>query len=478
MSHQITIVFVIYFAIIYLIGFIASKRAKSSAGYLLGNRSFNPYVTALSAGASDMSGWLLLALPGAVYVAGLNHIWIAVGLLIGAYCNWLFVAKRLRLASFHANNALTIPEYLRVRFEDNKDVIGLAVAVISLIFFSFYAASGFVAFAKLFSNLYAIHYSTALIFAVIITTVYILIGGFTAVNWVDVFQGLLVLAALLVLPILMLVKIGGVDQLSYIVHHHPNHFNIFHGMSIVSMVSLLGWGLGYFGQPHILVRFMAAKRPDSMPVSRRIGILWMFLCLFGAISVGILGFALFSPSVVHKPEEIFLIATNTLVQPTFAGILMAAVLSAIISTSSAQMLISSSALIEDILLKFFPQQISDHCEVLLDKAGVVIVAMIAMILAYNPNSSILKLVSYAWAGLGATLGPAILLSLYWRRTTKAGVIVGLLVGTLFAIIWPELSGIGGIFAVWAVVPGFFGSMLSIYLVSLFTRPPEKVDLFE
>jgi len=477
MSHiELTIVFVCYFIIIYIIGFVATKRTKNVAGYLLGNRSFNPYVTALAAGASDMSGWLLLAMPGAFYLYGLSQIWMPIGLLIGAYLNWRFVAKRLRIASYKAH-ALTIPEYLRVRFHDRQDIIGLTIAVASLLFFSIYTASGFVAFSLLLAKFYGLSYLHALGISILLTTVYVMIGGFVAVNWVDVFQGTLVLFALLILPSMMFLHLNSLHSFSDLVMEHHAYFNPIHHLTSIGIFSLLGWGLGYFGQPHILVRFMSAKTPESIKTARRIGMSWMFLCLLGGMFVGVFGAIIFRHPALTHPEQVFIVGSEFFYTPIIAGVLLSAVISAVMSTISALMLISSSALVEDIFLKLWPRKIPEKYHLRLDKAGVLLVAIFAGIIAINPKNTILQLVAYAWAGLGSTLGPAMLFSLYWKRATKPGIIAGIVTGALVTIIWPKLAHFGGVFELYSIIPGFFASVTMIYLISLMTRPPEHLEHF-
>ena len=453
----------IYFLIVFLIGYIASRRTHNVSDYILGGREFNPYITALGAGASDMSGWLMLGLPGAVYIGGLNQIWMPIGLAIGAYLNWTFVAKRLRVYSEIAGNALTLPVYLSNRFNDRTGILRLVMAVTSLIFFTVYAASGLAGFALLFKVLFNFPYAVGLCFGVFSIAFYTCIGGFIAVNWVDVFQGSLMFFALLISPLFIWLHLHGVDTIAHRLSlMHLNYINPLKGIGVISVLSLLGWGLGYFGQPHILVRFMAAKSGCHMRIARNICMSWMILCLIGAILIGLFGAALYAHMPLRKPETVFLHATVSLFTPAIAGVLLAAVLSAIMSTVSAQLLICSGALIEDMYVKFFDTHLGAKQEVLFNRIAVVVIALVALLLAINPKNSILGLVAYAWAGLGAAFGPVILYSLYWRKMTRNGALLGMVLGGVSVILWRSLSELGGIFHLYELIPGFIFCTLGIY----------------
>ena len=461
------IILLAYFLVVFLIGYLASRKTRNVSDYILGGREFNPYITALGAGASDMSGWLMLGLPGAVYIGGVGQIWMPIGLIIGAYLNWTLVAKRLRIYSEIAGNALTLPVYLSNRFNDRSGVLRLAMAITSLIFFTVYAASGLAGFALLFKVLFHLPYNAGLWFGLFSIVFYTCLGGFIAVNWVDVFQGSLMFFALLILPFVIWLHLHGanhiVERLTMI---HLNYTNPLKGISFISIISLLGWGLGYFGQPHILVRFMAAKSSRHMNIAKSVCMSWMTLCLIGAILIGLFGAALYAHSPLAKPETVFLHAAVTLFTPVIASVLLAAVLSAIMSTISAQLLVCSSALIEDIYTKFFDIRLTAKKEVMLNRIAIIIIAFIALLLAINPKSTILELVSYAWAGLGAAFGPIILFSLYWRSMTRNGALFGMVLGGITVVLWKSLSELGGIFQLYELVPGFVMCCLGIYLGSI------------
>lgn len=456
-----------YFLVVFFIGYLASRKTRNVSDYILGGREFNPYITALGAGASDMSGWLMLGLPGAVYVGGIGQIWMPIGLLIGAYLNWTFVAKRLRIYSEIAGNALTLPVYLSNRFNDKSGILRLTMAITSLIFFTVYAASGLAGFALLFKVLFNLPYALGLWFGFFSIVFYTCIGGFIAVNWVDVFQGSLMFFALLILPLSIWLHLqGGNDIAARLTLAHLNYTNPVKNISLLSIFSLLGWGLGYFGQPHILVRFMAARNSRHMNIAKNVCMVWMALCLIGAILVGLFGAALYVHTPLLKPEAIFLRAAMKLFAPAIAGVLFAAVLSAIMSTISAQLLVCSSALIEDIYTKFFNTHLSVKKEVRLNRIAIVVIALIALLLAVDPKSTILELVSYAWAGLGAAFGPIILFSLYWRRMTRNGALFGMVLGGIIVVLWKSLNGLGGIFQLYELIPGFIACSLGIYFGSM------------
>lgn len=456
----------IYFLIVFVIGYIASKRTRNISDYILGGREFNPYITALGAGASDMSGWLMLGLPGAVYISGLNQVWMPIGLTIGAFVNWTFVAKRLRVYSEIAKNALTLPIYLSNRFDDRSGILRLIMAITSLIFFTVYAAAGLAGFALLFKVLFHLSYSFGLWFGFLSIVFYTCLGGFIAVNWVDVFQGSLMFFALLILPLMIWFHFHGIDKITMRLSLlHLDYINPFKGVGIISILSLLGWGLGYFGQPHILVRFMAARSSKHMMIARNVCMSWMVLCLIGAILIGLFGAALYAHAPLQKPETIFLRSAVLLFTPAVAGILLAAVLSAIMSTISAQLLVCSSALIEDIYGKLFNTNLSMKQGVKLNRIAVVIIALVALVLAYDPTNSVLGLVAYAWAGLGAAFGPVILFSLYWSKMTRNGAFLGILLGGTTVILWRALSSSGGIFALYELIPGFILCCLGVYIGS-------------
>ena len=472
------ITFMFYIVAMIGIGLYAYKATTNFDDYILGGRSLGSVVTALSAGASDMSGWLLMGLPGAIYLSGLSEAWIAIGLIIGAWLNWLLVAGRLRIHTEVQHNALTLPDYFTSRFGDSKKILRIISAVVILIFFAIYCASGMVAGARLFESLFGWNYTTALWIGAIATISYVCIGGFLAISWTDTFQAGLMIFALLLAPIMTFIAIG--DNAAHVgtivesVRPHAN--NLISDLSTVAILSSLAWGLGYFGQPHILVRFMAADSVKSIPAARRIGMTWMILCLGGAVAVGYIGIAYFhvnpalSSVVTANPETIFMELTKILFNPWVAGVVLAAILAAVMSTLSCQLLVCSSTLTEDIYKAFIRKNASQNELVWVGRLMVIAIAILAIVLALNPHSKVLGLVAYAWAGFGAAFGPLIILSLFWRRMTLNGAIAGMVVGAVTVIVWKNTMAATGIYE---IIPGFILSAISIVVFSLLSKAPSK-----
>jgi len=474
MSTPTLITFVVYILAMILIGFIAYRATKNFDDYILGGRSLGSVVTALSAGASDMSGWLLMGLPGAVFVAGLSESWIAIGLIIGAWLNWLFVAGRLRVHTEHNNNALTLPDYFSHRFEDNSRLLRIFSALVILVFFTIYCASGVVAGARLFESTFGMEYGTALWVGAAATILYVFVGGFLAVSWTDTVQATLMIFALLLTPLFVIFALGDMGAaMDTIAAQDPSNFDMFKGLSFIAIISLLGWGLGYFGQPHILVRFMAADSVKSIPNARRIGMAWMILCLGGAVAVGFFGIAYFADHpelagpVRQNGERVFLELVKILFNPWVAGIILSGVLAAVMSTLSAQLLVSSSALTQDFYKAFLRKGASQRELVWVGRGMVLLIALIAIAIASNPDSKVLGLVAYAWAGFGAAFGPVVLISLLWKRMTRNGALVGMLVGAITVVVWKEFVGLG----LYEIIPGFILASIAIYVVSLMGREP-------
>ena len=473
-STPTLITFVVYIAAMILIGFTAYRATKNFDDYILGGRSLGSFVTALSAGASDMSGWLLMGLPGAIFVAGLSESWIAIGLIIGAWLNWLFVAGRLRVHTEHNHNALTLPDYFSHRFEDESRLLRIFSALVILVFFTIYCASGVVAGARLFESTFGVPYDLALWIGAAATILYVFIGGFLAVSWTDTVQATLMIFALLVTPIFVILALGDMGAaMETIAAQDPSNFDMFKGLSFIAIVSLLGWGLGYFGQPHILVRFMAADSVKSIPNARRIGMAWMILCLGGAVAVGFFGIAYFADNptlagpVTENGERVFLELVKILFNPWVAGVILSGVLAAVMSTLSAQLLVSSSALTQDFYKAFLRKGASQTELVWVGRGMVLLIALIAIGIASNPNSKVLGLVSYAWAGFGAAFGPVVLISLVWKRMTRNGALVGMLVGAITVVVWKEFIGLG----LYEIIPGFILASIAIYIVSLMGKEP-------
>ncbi len=479
------ITFVLYIFVMVGIGLYAYKSTSDFSDYILGGRSLGSVVTALSAGASDMSGWLLMGLPGAIYLSGLSEAWIAIGLVIGAWLNWLLVAGRLRVHTEVQNNSLTLPDYFTSRFGDKKKVLRIISAMVILVFFAIYCASGMVAGARLFESIFGLSYVTALWISAIATISYVCIGGFLAISWTDTFQAGLMIFALILTPIMTYLAIGDLSQFQHLLDTaRPHAGNMLSGLSFIAIISSCAWGLGYFGQPHILVRFMAADSVRSIPQARRIGMTWMILCLAGAVAVGYIGIAYFhahpelGAAVQNNPEMIFMELTKILFNPWIAGVVLAAILAAVMSTLSCQLLVCSSTLTEDLYKGFVRKHASQNELVWIGRLMVLAISVLAIVLAFNPTSKVLGLVAYAWAGFGAAFGPLIILSLFWKRMTLNGAIAGVIVGAVTVIVWKNtLAASTGLYE---IMPGFVLSFISIVVVTLLGKAPEKdvVDRFE
>lgn len=471
---QTTITFSIYLLLMLLIGWLGYRNTQNLSDYILGGRRLGKYVTALSAGASDMSGWLLMGLPGAIYLSGISGVWIAIGLIMGAWLNWRFVASKLRVFTEKCSNALTLPDYLSSRFEDKTNLLRIITALAILTFFTIYCASGVVASALLFKDMFGLSYSTALWLGAGATIIYVFIGGFLAVSWTDTIQASLIITALIMAPLMVIHAQGGFGHsLLTIQASYPAHLDIFSNLNTIGIISLLAWGLGYFGQPHILVRFMAAASEKTIPGARRIGMTWMILCLAGAVAIGLFGHIYFvnTPSqaagVTANAEMVFIEVAKQLFNPWVAGFLLAAILAAVMSTLSCQLLVCSSALTEDIYKTFLHKNASQKELVWCGRLMVLFVSLIAIGLASNPNSQVLKMVSYAWAGFGAAFGPVVILSLFWPRMTAAGALSGVVVGSVTVLLWKHYNW----FQLYEIVPGFIFATISVVVVSLLSRPP-------
>ncbi|MCZ4371622.1 sodium/proline symporter PutP [Vibrio diazotrophicus] len=476
-SFAITTTFIVYLILMLAIGVYAYQRTKSSSDYFLGGRSLGPWPAALSAGASDMSGWLLLGLPGYAYAAGFEAFWLAGGLLVGTWANWLLVAKRLRTYSV-TTDALTLPEFLSRRFNDKSKLIQTISAFFILLFFLFYTSSGLVAGGKLFETVFGIDYTIAVVIGTICVVSYTLFGGFLAVSWTDLVQGLLMAAALLIVPFAALD--GGFGKLdAELTAINPELLTLWNGidgkpLSAIAIISLVAWGLGYFGQPHILARFKASRSNKDLTTARRIAVLWTGLSMFGALLVGFVGLVYVTNHgtlQLEDGEKIFMLLVNAMFHPVIAGILLAAILAAIMSTADSQLLVSSSALAEDFYKQVFKTDASSEEIVRVGRLAVIILSVIALILAMTPDSSVLGLVSYAWAGFGAAFGPALVLSLYWSRMNRNGALAGIIVGGVTIVVWKQLSG--GWYDVYEIVPGIILSTIAIVAVSLLTGEPEQ-----
>ncbi|WP_293780968.1 sodium/proline symporter PutP [uncultured Aeromicrobium sp.] len=470
---------VIYFAAMVAIGFYAYRRTASHEEYMLAGRNLPSWVAALSAGASDMSGWLMMGLPGAVYVAGLIEAWIAIGLTIGAYLNWRFVAPRLRAYTEVSRNSITIPSFLENRLRDSSRLLRIASGVIILVFFTFYVSSGMVAGGVFFESSFDSDYLVGMVLVGGVTLLYTLFGGFLGSSLTDVVQGLMMMIALLIVPTMALIAVGGPGEaLDALRQLEPGHLSFVGGTAltttaVVGIISALGWGLGYFGQPHIIVRFMALRDPSAAVVARRIGMSWMVLSLLGAVLGGLVGVAYFAQSsaALGDPETVMLLMSQLLLHPVVAGFVLAAVLAAIMSTVSSQLIVCSSALVEDLYRIVAKSDPSSRTLVALGRACVLVVAVIAALLALDPDGTILSLVGFAWAGFGASFGPVILLSLFWRKLTSWGALAGLVAGAVTVFAWDAWGT-----DLYEIIPGFLVNVVVAAVVSLATyRRDDEIE---
>jgi sodium/proline symporter len=478
----------LYFALMLGIGVYAWRKSTSDvSGYMLGGRQLGPAVTALSAGAADMSGWLMLGLPGAMFLTGLSAAWIGVGLVIGAWLNYLIVAPRLRVYTEVANDAITIPDYLGERFADRSHLLRVISSLVIVVFFALYTASGMVAGGKLFDSAFGFDYALGLWVTAGVVLAYTMIGGFLAVSLTDFVQGCIMFLALIVVPVVAMTHVGGPAATAELVRSvDPARFDLLAGTTAVGIVSALAWGLGYFGQPHIIVRFMAIRSVRDIPTARRIGMSWMIVSLIGALATGVTGLAYATANglTVSDPETIFILLSDLLFDPLVTGFLLAAILAAIMSTISSQLLVASSSLTEDFYALFVRRSAPQKELVLVGRLAVLAVALVAIGLAYSPESNVLGLVANAWAGFGAAFGPLILLSLTWRRMTRNGALAGMIVGAATVLFWifaPVLpSGAALTTVLYEMVPGFLLSALAIVVVSLIDKAPtgQVADTFD
>ncbi len=492
----IIIAFILYFVVVLGIGYYFYHRTHNMEDYVLGGRELNPYVSAMSAQASDMSGWLLLGLPGAIFVAGLGEIWIGIGLAIGSYCAWLFIAKRLRKYSEKCGNALTVPEFFSNRFKDEKGYLRLLSSIVILVFFTFYVTSGFVSGGKIFTSIFGdIDYVVAVWITAAIIIVYTFMGGFKAVCWTDFVQALLMIIAIVVVPLAALGHIdGGWSSMVDIVNSEVSHFTSLgwdagKPITFIVFVSCLAWGLGYFGMPHIIVRYMAIRDPEEIKVARRVGTAWIVVALFGAAMIGMIGraWAVSNGVIVEDPEKIFLeIIGSGMFIALIAGVLYAALMAAVMSTADSQLLVASSAVTNDLYAKYGKGEHSDEKLMWISRCVVVAVAIVAAIFAMDKDSSIMKIVSFAWSGFGAAFGPIMILALFWKRINAKGALAGMLTGFIVDIAWNTFFNSGGIIpgllkADWCIwntglyelLPAFILALIVAMVVSLLTEEPSE-----
>ncbi|MGH1460712.1 MAG: sodium/proline symporter PutP [Neptuniibacter sp.] len=471
---MITLTFIIYLILMLGIGIVAYRRTQDLSDYVLGGRNLGPIPSALSAGASDMSGWLLMGLPGYAMAAGFGSFWLAGGLLVGTWLNWLLVAQRLRVYSQRADDALTLPAFFEKRFEDNTHSLRVISAIFVLVFFLFYTSSGLVAGGKLFETVFGFDYTIAVLVGAVAVISYTLFGGFLAVSWTDVVQGLLMVGALILVPLFAMGEIGGMSgTLAAIEAKNPELLNAFTDadggtITLIGTLSLLGWGMGYFGQPHILARFKGIKSKDHVPAARRIAVIWSGISMTGACLIGLAAIG-YLPEGLGDKETVFMVMVDALFHPAVAGVLLAAILAAVMSTADSQLLVSSSALAEDFYKALFNKDATQEQLVKVGRGAVIVIAVIATSLAMDKDSKVLELVSYAWAGFGAAFGPALIMSLYWKNMTKAGALAGIIVGGVTVVVWKQLTG--GWFELYEIIPGILFAFIAIIAVSKATPAP-------
>lgn len=478
-NWPIALAFILYLVLMMSIGLYYSRRQKNLSSYILGDRQLGPWLTSMSAEASDMSGWMLMGLPGYAYLHGLSAFWTGIGLIVGTWANWVLVSQRLRNYTEVADNSLTIPDYLSNRFEDRKNGLRLICALFIILFFIIYTSSGFVAAGKLFNTIFGIPYLHALLLGAFVVVFYTFLGGFSAVALTDFIQGTMMFFTVLYVPVAATIALGGpMPTLDILSKDGSDFFSFFPdstGVSalLVMIVSSLGWGLGYFGQPHILVKFMAIGDPKELKKSTRIAMTWVLLSLSFAIAIGVVGKAYLSTPLENaNAERVFILMAESLSAPFITGIIWSAILAAIMSTSSSQLLVTSSAVSRDLFQAFLKKDASEKTLIRVSRLSVLLVSAIAVYLGSDPNSYIFSIVSYAWAGFGACFGATVLLSLYWKRMTLKGAYAGVIVGGLTVLIWKHFEWFG----LYELVPGFFFSVAAIVIVSLMDKKPSETIL--
>lgn len=477
-SFEFLFAFALYICVMVGIGIFFYRRTQNMSDYILGGRKLGAWVTSMSAEASDMSGWMLMGLPGLAYIAGLNAGWIALGLILGTWANWKFIASRLRKYTEIANDSLTLPDYMQNRFHDTGVTLRVVAAIFILIFFLIYTSSGFVASGKLFTTIWGIDYTWALVLGAVLVVSYTFIGGFMAVCWTDFIQGIMMFFAIVAVPTAALWALGGIEPTTAsLMATHADFFDPFthgeHTTSAIEIISSLAWGLGYLGQPHILVRFMAIHSANEIKRATQIAMTWVIISLSASVLVGMIGRVYVSPELTGADiEKVFMVMANSLFSSFPAGLIMSAVLAAIMSTASAQLLVSASAFSQDFYKALFNKNASQKHLVRVSRITVVTIAALAVMIAMNPNSFVLSMVAYAWAGFGASFGPLILLSLFWRNMTRAGALAGIVVGGVTVLIWQQFAWFG----LYEIVPGFFFSLLAIIVVSKLSGKPSQAVL--
>ena len=504
----VVLAILIYFIVVLTIGFVYAKRSNSSAAqYFLGGRKVGPWFTALSAEASDMSGYLLMGMPGLAYFCGASDVgWTAIGLAIGTYLNWLLVAKRLRKYSVVANDSITLPGFYSNRFHDNKNIIATVAAVIILIFFCVYCGSCFVTCGKLFNSLFGWDYSVMMVFGALIVFLYTMVGGYLSVVATDFVQGCLMFFALAIVVIGSITMAGGVENTVAFLSDIPGYLSMTtmatpemgaDGLQVVqngqplfgvpaeygllTVISTMSWGLGYFGMPQVLVRFLGIRSEEEVKTSRRIAIVWVVISMFCAVAIGMIGRAIIPADLLTQSaaESIFIVLSKMMLPAFFCGLVVSGILAASMSSASSYLLITGSSVAENIFRGVFKKDATDNQVLIVSRITLAAVLIFGCFIAWDENSVIFNVVSYAWAGLGASFGPLTLFALYWRRTNKAGAIAGMVAGAAMVLIWHNLiKPIGGVFGIYELLPAFLCSCLAIVVFSLITKEPEQAVLDE
>ena len=504
----VVLAILVYFIVVLTIGFIYAKRSNSSTSeYFLGGRKVGPWFTALSAEASDMSGYLLMGMPGLAYWCGASDVgWTAIGLAIGTYLNWLLVAKRLRKYSVVANDSITLPGFYSNRFHDSKNIIATVAAVIILIFFCVYCGSCFVTCGKLFNSLFGWDYSVMMVFGALIVFLYTMVGGYLSVVATDFVQGTLMFCALAVVVIGSITMAGGIDNTVAFLSNIPGFLSMTtistptvdeSGLQVVAgsqplfgeageygfltVISTMSWGLGYFGMPQVLVRFMGIRSEEEVKTSRRIAIIWVIISMFCAVMIGIIGRYLMPTELLTQSaaESIFIVLSQTMLPAFACGLVVSGILAASMSSASSYLLITGSSVAENIFRGVFKKDATDNQVLIVSRITLAAVLIFGCFVAWDESSVIFNVVSYAWAGLGASFGPLTLFALYWRRTTKQGAVAGMVTGAVMVLVWHNLiKPLGGVFGIYELMPAFICSCLAIVIVSLLTPEPEQAVLNE
>ncbi len=489
----ILVAIVVYMAGIIWIGFACAKKNKNTEDFYLGGRKLGPFVTAMSAEASDMSSWLLMGLPGVAYLTGVaDAAWTAIGLAIGTYVNWLIVAKRLRIYTHMSSNSSTIPAFFSNRYRDNERILSVISAIVIVIFFVPYTASGFAACGKLFNSLFGIDYFTAMIISALVIVIYTALGGFLAASTSDFVQSIIMTIAIFVVISYGIISVGGIDKVMDNATSMAGYLSLFKShneetgaavsYNALTVFSTLAWGLGYFGMPHILLRFMAIEDPEKIKLSRRVATIWVVISMAVSIFIGVAGNAMVKEGVIDTlkdPERIIikiatLISNHGVIAALVAGVILAGILAATMSTADSQLLAASSSVSQNIVKEVLVKDLSAKMSMIIARITLVGIAVIGVIIASNPNSSVFGIVSFAWAGFGAAFGPVMLMALFWKRSNMYGALAGMVSGGIMVFVWKFIiRPLGGLWDIYELLPAFIVSMLFIIIVSLITAAPDK-----